>query len=61
MAAAMMRFMVGHERAPRRNAAEGRTVTIGKGCRQGAPETPTMWNIVLDGTLVALCKITKLE
>lgn len=27
---------------------QGRQVPIGKGCRQGAPESPSLWNIAFD-------------
>lgn len=30
---------------------EGKGVRVHRGCKQGAPESPTLWNLVLDETL----------
>lgn len=51
VAAAVMRCIRGHSPCHVWCGIDGRQVPIGKWCRQGAPESPTLCNIVLDDAL----------
>lgn len=43
-----MEIIMGHSLTPSWHGMTGEEVPIWKGCTQGAPESPALWNILLD-------------
>lgn len=46
-----MKCVIGHRLAPSWMNLGAGPVTIAKGCCEGAPESPILWNMVLDDAL----------
>lgn len=56
-----MKVICGHAFVPNCLGFKGEAVTVHKGCDQGAPESPQLWNISLDEVMAPAIQKWQLE